>query len=103
MTTLRMIALALAMLLGITGASAFGAANVMAASSTHTHVAHAHTHVKHAKKHPNAKHVARRQNHHGSGVAAHRHHVRHTRHARTHGQRRAQKRASKHSTRHAHA
>lgn len=100
-----MIALALAMLLGLTGASAFGAANVLAANGarTHHHVAQAHTHVKHAKTHPTAKHVARRQNHDGSGVAAHRHHVRHTRHARTHGQRRAQKQALKQSPRHAHA
>ena len=93
MTKLRMIALALAMLLGITGASAFGA-NVAGATASTPH-SHVHSHVKHAKTHPTAKHVARRQHHHGSGVAAHRHHARHARHARTHGQRRAQKRSSK--------
>jgi hypothetical protein len=94
MTKLRTIAFALALLLGVTGASAFGAPNLAFAKATQPHT-HAHTHVKHAKKRPTAKHVARRQNHHGSGVAAHRHHARHARHARTHGQRRAQKRASK--------
>ncbi|HET7095618.1 MAG TPA: hypothetical protein VFI22_19155 [Thermomicrobiales bacterium] len=103
MLTLRMIALALAMLLSVAGAAVFGAANAAAANGTHTPAAPAHTHVKHAKTHPTAEHVTRRQNHHGSGVAAHRHHARHARHARAHGQRRAQKRASHQSTRRADA
>lgn len=38
---------------------------------------------QHVKTHPTAARLARRDNHHGSGMSAHRHHARH---ARTHGQ-----------------
>ena len=68
MSKLRMAALSGVLALLLAGLGASGSINVASA---------------HTKSHPTAARLARRSHHHGSGVAAHRHHARHT---RTHGQ-----------------
>jgi hypothetical protein len=71
MTKLRMAALSGVLALLLAGLGASGSIDVAAAGH-------------HTKTHPTAARMARRSHHHGSGVAAHQHHARHT---RTHGQR----------------
>jgi hypothetical protein len=74
MSKLRMAALSGVLALLLAGLGASGSINV---ASAH-----------HAKTHPTAARLSRRSHHHGSGVAAHRHHARHT---RTHGQKKHSK------------
>jgi hypothetical protein len=75
MSKLRMTALGALLALLLAGSVASGALDVSAAG-------------QHTKTHPTSARLARKQNHHGSGMTAHQHHARH---ARTHGQRKHHK------------